>query len=323
VKELVVNETVSGAEERGETTRSLREMRFDGRVALITGAGRGLGRAYAELLASRGAFVVGTDLNKKSVDKTKTAGEPLLLENVRELDGDVELVYGDLTVESESREIARAALKRHGHVDIFIHNAGNATGSLDEHLTLHLKAAVWISQELWSQMVERAYGRILITTSGVGLFGSGAAGLRDGDRPNDFGEDWLYGPAKAGAVGFMRHLANRGRSANIKVNAIAPIAYSAAQEHATKGRPESERLRWIREECSPARVAPVAAYLVHENCSVSGEIWRAAGGHVGRIFTAETKGFDSANLDMESVRDGVELVRSETGYTVPESSGVG
>jgi NAD(P)-dependent dehydrogenase (short-subunit alcohol dehydrogenase family) len=299
-------------------------MRFDGRVALITGAGRGLGRAYAELLASRGATVVATDLNEKSVETSKSNSEPLLLENAKVLDGDVELVYGDLTDENTCREIARSALRRYGRVDIFIHNAGNATGSLEEHLTLHLMAAVWISQELWPGMVERAYGRILMTTSGVGLFGSGAAGMRDGDRgTNDFGELWLYGPAMAAAVGFTRHLSNRGRSANINVNAISPIAHSIAQAHATSGRPESDRMKWIREECSPERVAPVAAFLVHDHCTVTGETWRAAGGHVGRIFIAETKGFDSLNLDMETVRDSVDLVRGEVGYTVPQSSGVG
>jgi NAD(P)-dependent dehydrogenase (short-subunit alcohol dehydrogenase family) len=318
----ITDESRPKSENRDEDSSG--EMRFDGRVALITGAGRGIGRAYAELLASRGASVVATDLDAKSVDASKTSSVPLLLENAGSLDGDVELVYGDLTDESTCREIARSALRRHGHVDIFIHNAGNATGSLDEHLTLHLKAAVWITQELWPGMVEQAYGRILMTTSGVGLFGSGAAGMRDGDRgPNDFGELWLYGPAMAGAVGFMRHLANRGRSANINVNAIAPIAYSVAQAHATLGRLESERMKWIREECSPERVAPVAAYLVHDDCTVSGETWRAAGGHVGRIFTAETKGFDSPSLDMETVRDSVELIRGEGEYTVPQSSGVG
>jgi NAD(P)-dependent dehydrogenase (short-subunit alcohol dehydrogenase family) len=300
------------------------QMRFDHRVALITGAGRGLGRAYAELLASRGAAVVVNDLNSQCVDAGTS--EPAVLETIRAAGGQAEIIYADLSEEESSRELARLALRRFGQVDIFIHNAGTATGTLDQHLNLHLRGAVWVMHELWPGMVERRYGRVLITTSGVGMYGSGAGGMRQGDESaSGFGENWLYGVAKAGAVGFMRHLYLRGRSANIKANAIAPIAYTKAMLHATEGRTEDPtgRLQWIRESCSPERAAPVAAYLVHEDCEVSGEIWRAAGGHVGRIFVAETPGYDNLDLHLEDVRDNIAKIREEAGYTVPASSGVG
>ena len=150
--------------------------------------------------------------------------------------------------------------------------------------------------------------------------------MREGDdSAAGFGENWLYGVAKAGAYGFTRHLANRGKAANIKVNAIAPIAYTVAAKHATTGRvaDPSGRLAWIREKCTPERAAPVAAYLVHEGCEVTGEVWRAAGGRVARIFVAETPGIDELDLTPEGVRDNVTKIRDETGYTVPASSGVG
>src|SRR5690348_15332532 len=120
------------------------ELRYDGRVALITGAGRGLGRAYAVLLASRGATVIVNDLGPQSVDQEDGAGDPAVIEAIRRNGGKAEVIYADLAQEDGARELAREALRRLGKVDIFIHNAGTATGSLDHHLNLHLKGAVWV-----------------------------------------------------------------------------------------------------------------------------------------------------------------------------------
>ena len=302
------------------------QMRFDGRVALITGAGRGLGRAYAELLAARGATVVLNDLGPQAVDWDEKSHQPAVLETILSAGGRAELLYADLSDEDSSCRLAKEAVRRFGRVDVFIHNAGTASGTLDDHLNLHLKGAVWVLRELWPGMVERSFGRVLITTSGVGMYGSGAGGKRESDEsPTGFGEDWLYGVAKAGAYGLTRHLANRGRAADIKVNAIAPIAYTAAAQHATTGRDTDPtgRLKWIREQCTPERVAPVAAYLVHDDCAVTGEVWRAAGGNVARIFVAETRGVTLDDINVEDVRDCSGQIRDEKDYTVPASSGVG
>jgi hypothetical protein len=135
----------------------------------------------------------------------------------------------------------------------------------------------------------------------------------------------LYGLAKMGVVGFMKHLSLRGRYANINVNAIAPVATTQAMRAATKNMSEDEtpRIRWIREYCTPEIAAPVAAYLVHEECTLNGEILRGGGGHVGRIFMAETQGYTNPSLGLEDVRDHVSEILDETGYTVPVKSGTG
>ena len=158
------------------------QMRFDGRVAVLTGAGRGLGRAYAELLAARGATVIVNDLAPDCVDRVEGASEPAVLETIRNSGGKAEIIYADLGAEPSSRDLAREAIDRFGRVDIFIHNAGTATGTLDHHLDLHLRGAVWAMHELWPGMVDREFGRVLITTSGVGLYGSGAGGHGPGTR---------------------------------------------------------------------------------------------------------------------------------------------
>jgi NAD(P)-dependent dehydrogenase (short-subunit alcohol dehydrogenase family) len=306
--------------------RKSQTLTFDGQIALVTGGGRGLGRAYAELLGARGATVVVTDLAPSSVDVVDGGTDPAVLAEITRAGGTGEIRYVDLNDEVAARQLARDVLRDYGRVDIIIHNAGNAVGSLDDHLSLHLRSPVWLTEEIWNSMVQNQYGRILFTTAGVGLFGSGAGGKREGDtEPNGFGSQWLYGPPKAGVMGLMRHLANRGRSVNILVNAISPVAYTVAMRDATKRTdPESEaRLDWIRTACTPEAAAPVAAYLVHADCAVTGEIWRAAGGHVARIFVGVTPGLTIENLTIEDVRDNIEAIRDETDYTVPAQSGTG
>jgi NAD(P)-dependent dehydrogenase (short-subunit alcohol dehydrogenase family) len=301
------------------------DLRFGGRVALVTGSGRGLGRAYAELLGARGARVIINDLAPECVDRTGADGLPDVLRSIREAGGEADILYGDLRDQSSVRQLATSALDQYGRVDILIHNAGLANGTMDEHLDVHLRGAVWLTKSIWPGMVDRRYGRILFTTSGVGLFG--ASSRRDGPDtpPTDFGEAWLYGLAKMGVIGFMKHLALRGPHANINANAIAPVAVTAAMRIATSKMSEevNPRIRWIREQCTPEIAAPVAAYLVHEECPLNGEILRAGGGHVGRIFIAETQGYTNPELQIEDVRDNVAQILDEAGYTVPTQSGSG
>jgi NAD(P)-dependent dehydrogenase (short-subunit alcohol dehydrogenase family) len=280
------------------------DIRFDGRVAIVTGAGGGLGREHALLLAARGAKVVVNDLGG-AVDGTGGSAEPAE-RTAKELQGLGGVAVADsntvATVEG-GQAIVDTALEAFGRVDIVVNNAGvlrdkafhNLTPELlDPVLDVHLRGAFHVTRPAWARMREVGYGRVLFTASNAGILGN-------------FGQS-NYGAAKMGLVGLARVLAQEGARYGIKANVLAPIARTRMTE---------ELLGRLAPKLDPRLVAPVAAWLVHEDCPVSGEIYSVGGGRVARFFIGLTEGYVNPALTLEDVRDNFDRVRDEAGYTVP------
>jgi NAD(P)-dependent dehydrogenase (short-subunit alcohol dehydrogenase family) len=160
---------------------------------------------------------------------------------------------------------------------------------------VHLKGAFHVTQPAFVLMREQGYGRIISTSSAAGVFGN-------------FGQA-NYGAAKMGLVGFMRVLAVEGAKYNIKANAIAPLALTRMTESLFSGA--------MAEKLQPELISPIVAFLAHEDCPVSGEVYSVGGGRVARVFIGETPGYFNANLTMEDVRNNFEQIRNEDGYIVP------
>ncbi|OBJ37232.1 short-chain dehydrogenase [Mycobacterium colombiense] len=299
------------------------ELRFDDQVAVITGAGGGLGKQYALLLASRGARVVVNDLGGSVTGGgTDSRAADTAAAEIRDLGGDAVADSHSVTSPEGGQAIIDTALNAWGRVDIVINNAGIVGDAPFEDMTaerfeplldVHLKGAFYVTRPAWKAMREQGYGRILHTCSAAGILG--AAGMSN------------YGSAKTGLIGLTRVLAAEGADHNIKVNALAPIAYTRMLAHSVDGaaQPDDPAAQAVLDDLvgqylqklDPALVAPVAAFLTHRDCPVSGEIYTVGAGHVSRFFIGRTKGFYRPGLSIEDVRDHLAEIRDETGYTVP------
>jgi NAD(P)-dependent dehydrogenase (short-subunit alcohol dehydrogenase family) len=300
-------------------------LRFDERVAVITGAGGGLGKQYALLLASRGARIVVNDTGGSVTgDGSNVAGAHAVAEEIRQIGGEAVADTHSVTNPEGGQAIVDTALRAWGRVDVVINNAGIVGDAPFEDMTaerleplidVHLKGAFYVTRPAWTVMRERRYGRILNTCSAAGILGA--------ERMSN------YGAAKSGLIGFTRALAAEGADHNIKVNAVAPIAYTRMLAHSVDATglqaAENESTAAVLDEfvgqylqkLDPALVAPVAAFLTHEECPVSGEIYTVGAGHVARFFIGRTKGFYRPALSIEDVRDHLDRIRDEAGYTVP------
>ena len=298
-------------------------MWFDKQVAVITGAGGGLGKHYALLLASRRARVVVNDTGGSvtgtgpNLDAAEAAAE-----EIRRHGGEAVADTNSVTSPQGGQAIIDTALRTWGRLDIVINNAGIVCDAPFEDMTadrleplldVHLRGAFHVTRPAWKVMREQRYGRIVNTCSAAGILGA--------ERMSN------YGAAKTGLIGVTRVLAAEAADHNIKVNAIAPIAYTRMLAHSmdSAGRPDDPSAQAIFDDLAaqylqkldPALVAPVVAFLAHRDCPVSGEIYTVGAGHVARFFIGRTKGFYSPALSMEAVRDHFAEIRDDTDYTVP------
>ena len=276
-------------------------LRFDGRVAVVTGAGRGIGRAYALLLAERGAGVVVNDLGGSIQGEGSDAGPATAVaDEIVAAGGKAIAESSDVSTLDGAQALVDAALSAFGRLDILINNAGImrwatfpdvSDDDFERHLAVHVGGSFNTSRASWPHMAEQGYGRIVMTTSS-GLFG----------LPNNTS----YAAAKGAVIGLARSLATAGAAHGIKVNLIAPGALTRMA-----GRGEAPP------EMSPGLVAPMAAFLAHEDCPVTGEIYAAGFGRFARVFIAQTDGYVSSTPTVEDVAEHWAAINDDAGYYVP------
>ncbi|MBT8198571.1 MAG: SDR family oxidoreductase [Acidimicrobiia bacterium] len=285
---------------------------FQDRVAVITGAGGGLGREHALLLASRGAAVVVNDLGG-SVDGEgdSHSAADVVVDEIKAAGGEAVAEYSSVSTPEGGEAIIQKAVDEYGRVDVVVNNAGilrdksfpkMELADIHSVLDVHLRGAFYVTQPAFRLMREQAYGRIVMTSSASGVLGN-------------FGQT-NYGAAKMGLVGMVNVLKHEGAKYNIMVNAIAPIA---------KTRMTLELLGPMADKFDPSAVAPVVAYLSSEECTLSGEIWSVGGGSVSRFFIGLTDGYfkhpDSEGvLTIEDIAENLADIRAEDGYIVPRSN---
>ena len=254
------------------------DIRFDGRVAVVTGAGNGLGRSHARFLAARGAKVVVNDLGGSVAG---TGGSPAaadgVVEEIRAAGGEAVANYDSVASQAGGRRIIQTALDAFGTVDVLINNAGNvrdksfAKMDLDDFRSLidvHLMGAVYCSHAAWPIMREQRFGRIVLTSSSAGLYGNHG-------HTN-------YGTAKMALVGFMHALKEEGQRYNITVNAIAPMAVTRMSRVAMTDE--------FAKVSQPEFVTAAVAWLCAPENDASGHIIQGGAGYYAKIEVREAAG---------------------------------
>ena len=267
------------------------DLGFDGRVAIVTGAGRGLGRAYALELARRGAQVVVNDAGFNLAGDDAGDHEPAdaVVREVAAAGGRAVASHHDIANVRQAKAVVNLALKRFGRIDILVNNAGNnrrATFSemqvddLRAILDVHLVAPLVLSQAVYPHMRSQGYGRIVHTTSQVGFQGKI--------------DSVAYGAAKNAVIGLMHGMKLEATQHGVLVNCIAPLALTRMGGIFPK-----ELAPWI----DASQVAAAVVWLCSEACQLSGEVVIAGGGHFARACTLESRGIDVEKLaDAELVR---------------------
>lgn len=284
-------------------------IRLDGRVAIVTGAGGGVGRAHALALAERGAAVVVNDLG---LSLQGAGGSPEVAQGVVD---EITAAGGRAVADAHSvsdpdqaRAIVATAIEEFGRVDIIVNNAGVLDDQMlgdtddayvDRVLDTHLRGAITICRAVWKPMAEQGHGRIVNTSSGA-VFGS-AGGT-------------IYQSAKAGLIGLTRSIALAGADSGIVANAIMPTAYTRM----TATIPDPTFREFMERTFPPERVAAFALVLAADDVAVSGECFLVGGGRVARAFLGVTQGYISSDPTPEDFAAHLGQVLETDGMFVPE-----
>lgn len=264
------------------------DLRFDERVAVITGAGRGLGRAYALLLAEKGARVVvndpGGSLQGDGVD---VGPAQAVVDEIKAAGGEAVANTDTVATPEGGKGIINTAIQHYGRIDILIHNAGNVRPASLKEMTyddfeavidVHLRGAFHVVREAFPLMCSAGYGRIILTSSIGGLYGNHNV--------------VNYGMSKAGMIGLNNVAALEGEEEGVKCNIIVPGAVTRMAEGIDVS---------AYPPMGPELVAPVVGWLAHETCSINGEMLVSIAGRVAKAYIAETEGVYRGSWTIESV----------------------
>jgi NAD(P)-dependent dehydrogenase (short-subunit alcohol dehydrogenase family) len=251
---------------------------LDGRVGIITGAGGGLGREYALLLADEGARVVVNDLGgARDGSGSGKAMADTVVDEIRQLGGTALANYDNIATEEGAQSLVDSAVQEFGALDGVVNNAGilrdgafhkMSAENWDAVLKVHLYGGFHVTRAAWPHLRERKFGRIVMATSTSGIFGN-------------FGQS-NYGAAKLGLVGLVNTLAIEGAKYGILANAVAPMA---ATRMTTDIAPTE-----LLDKLPPAHVAPVVGYLMSEQCTDTGCVFVVGGGNIQRVAQFQNKG---------------------------------
>ena len=279
------------------------DLRFDGRVAIVTGAGGGLGRAHALLLGARGARVVVNDLggSMRGGGQSSTPAQSVV-DEIKAAGGEAVANYNSVAEEAAAQAIVATAMDTWGRLDILVNNAGILRDKAFNNMSMadyefvnqvHHFGTAYCIKAAWPIMRKQQYGRIVVTTSGSGTVGN-------------FGQA-NYGAAKMAVNGLINVLRHEGAKYNIRLNAISPSAYTRMTESLLP----PDMAPWMK----PELVSPMVAWLCSEECDQNGEIMAATAGGYARVqyFVTEGAQFDPAEpVTIEMVRDKIDQIRDLT-----------
>lgn len=279
---------------------------FDGQVVLITGAARGLGRAYADLLATRGARLVLNDIGVSAggADPSAVISAQAAAE-IRASGGDAVADASDISTEDGAARAVATAIDHYGRIDAVINNAGfvrsgpiteTSLADFDAMLDVHARGAFLVTRAAWRFMEPQRYGRIVLVTS---------AGAIHGQRSL-----CAYSAAKGAVIGMTQALAVEAEPLGIRINALAPLAYTRL----AAGIPDEDHRAHFERHARVDQVAPMAALLAHRECPVNGMIFDAGAGRFARVFLAEGDGFLDTEPTPETVRDHIDEILSDRGF---------